>query len=585
MSSSIVITIVILAAIAWVAYLAISALRSRGPEEVPYNLAPGTTDDVLETKRLESVQLAAVVMSGFLAISMPIYYLTETNRQEGFVEEFHETAVERGHEWYVEFQCGDCHGAAGGGGAASFVEKRTGVSVNWEAPSINDVFYRYDREEVRFWVTFGRGNSPMPAWGVEGGGPMNESQVDELLDYMASEEFLIPQTEVLGEVEAAIDVQLGRLDDAQASVDNALVLQRQLIADINRADELAGPLTAIAEQARATLDSAAAGIDTDGDGLSDTAEREIVELTNQARAAQLRPGLSLDLDFAPDDPATNGGGDLEAAETFLATLNQLVTMPLADGAAPLLAADAVAVADILDGVDGDESADTDGDGLTDTQEQQLSVQAQLAARGEIVSIAPVSLDPQNEETSIGQPDLTTARETVANLETAALNANVTVENFERVRDPAIDALANLEDAATNARWEFDFDMIAANLGRTTEDAERAVGIFNGFCARCHTSGYSAGLAFTQEAGSGALGPALWDGRPSVQFLTDDDLLDFLIVGAEPNKPYGVNGFGSGRMPAFGALLSEDDLSLLAAWLRSGDLTGLGTDSEITAEGN
>ena len=191
MSSSIVITIVILAAIAWVAYLGVSALRSRGSEEVASNLAPGTTNDQLETRRLEGIQLSAVVLSGILAVSIPVYYLTETNRQEGFVEEFHETEVERGHEWYIEFGCGDCHGADGGGGAASYLEKRSGVTVTWAAPSINDVFYRYDRDEVKYWLVYGRGNSPMPAWGTPGGGPMNDAQIEELLDFLSSEEFLI----------------------------------------------------------------------------------------------------------------------------------------------------------------------------------------------------------------------------------------------------------------------------------------------------------------------------------------------------------------------------------------------------------
>ncbi|MEX1272284.1 MAG: cytochrome c, partial [Acidimicrobiia bacterium] len=59
-----------------------------------------------------------------------------------------------------------------------------------------------------------------------------------------------------------------------------------------------------------------------------------------------------------------------------------------------------------------------------------------------------------------------------------------------------------------------------------------------------------------------------------QFLTEESLVEFLKVGAEANEPYGVNGFGSGRMPGFGATLSEQDLSDLAQWLRAGNLTGM-----------
>ena len=111
---------------------------------------------------------------------------------------------------------------------------------------------------------------------------------------------------------------------------------------------------------------------------------------------------------------------------------------------------------------------------------------------------------------------------------------------------------------------------------------RAVALVNGYCARCHTAGFPAGVPYSQEAGSGGFGPALWDGRPVVQFgeapqdpEETDLLIDFLINGSEAQEPYGLNGFGSGRMPAFGAILDQGDIDLLARYLRSGDLTGMG----------
>ena len=615
MSSSIVITIVVLAAIAWVAYLGVSALRSRGSEEIPTNLAPGITDDVLETKRLERTQMGAVLLSAFLAVAIPVYYLTETSRQEGFVEEFSETAIEHGHEWYIEFQCGNCHGADGGGGAASYVEKRTGVTVTWAAPSINDVFYRYSREEVKYWIVYGRGNSPMPAWGLPGGGPMNDSQVEELLDYLESEEFSVAQGEVLAEVEPTIASELSRLENAEALVAQSLLDQRQTVASMYQEPALADPLTEVADRANTALENAGQGIDTDGDGLSDTAEAEIVALNLEARTILVPEGLSLDLTFEPDDPATNGIPDVEAAQNFLDVLEDLSNRPLEAGAEPVLGAVAEAVASILAGDDPEslpppdddaldedlgveqpteddpaagegtdaDSTDSDGDGLTDSQEQQLTAQAQVAVTA-VVDLNPVQLDPQSEETSIGVPDQTTANEAVAAIQTRALNARVTTENFDRILPPAIASLENLQDAADNQRWVFDFEAIAENIDADVETAERVVGLYNGYCARCHTSGYSAGIAFTQKAGSGGLGPALWEGRPAVQFLTDQDLVDFLIVGAEPNQPYGVNGFGSGRMPAFGQILSIEDLELLANWLRQGDLTGSESQAQ-TAGGN
>ena len=43
MSSGVIITIVVIGAIIWLAVLGVSALRSRGSEEIPSNLAPGIT--------------------------------------------------------------------------------------------------------------------------------------------------------------------------------------------------------------------------------------------------------------------------------------------------------------------------------------------------------------------------------------------------------------------------------------------------------------------------------------------------------------------------------------------------------------
>ena len=42
------------------------------------------------------------------------------------------------------------------------------------------------RSEVRFILVYGRPFSPMSPWGVDGGGPMNDQQIDTLIAYMHS---------------------------------------------------------------------------------------------------------------------------------------------------------------------------------------------------------------------------------------------------------------------------------------------------------------------------------------------------------------------------------------------------------------
>jgi len=76
------------------------------------------------------------------------------------------------------------------GGVAPFAvtDPKTGEvkAVSWKAPSLNTVFYRFSDEEVRFILEYGRPFSPMSPWGVVGGGPMNEQQIQTLIDYLKS---------------------------------------------------------------------------------------------------------------------------------------------------------------------------------------------------------------------------------------------------------------------------------------------------------------------------------------------------------------------------------------------------------------
>jgi mono/diheme cytochrome c family protein len=192
----------------------------------------------------------------------------------------------------------------------------------------------------------------------------------------------------------------------------------------------------------------------------------------------------------------------------------------------------------------------------------------------------IELDPVSAETVSGVPDRQTASGMVGGLETASINIGVTVDNEDRIRPAQEQGLEFLLMAEQQEEWAIDVPAVAAAMKSSEEDALRAVALFNANCARCHTSGFSAGVPFTQEAGAGGFGPALWDGRPVVQFgdaPTDpeetDLLIDFLTKGSEAETPYGLNGFGSGRMPAFGAILDPADLELLARYLRGGNLDG------------
>ena len=99
-----------------------------------------------------------------------------------------------------------------------------------------------------------------------------------------------------------------------------------------------------------------------------------------------------------------------------------------------------------------------------------------------------------------------------------------------------------------------------NLGRESGFAGGAYA-----CGRCHTRGWSIREDPTAPPtsprtferlvrhpdGAGALGPNLRNGLIPRQFLTLPELVDFITIGSENGKLYGVNGQGSGKMPGFG----------------------------------
>lgn len=177
--------------------IAILINMRRGKAEVgaELTLAPNRkqylSDEELEGKKLDRTLGAGLVLLAVISLALPMYWLYEPARQEGAIEMRHEEAVARGLAIYeVKAQCVSCHGPAGVGGA-----KKTPIlndngqfvsEVTWQAPALNTVLYRYSKEEVLDILNYGRGNSPMPAWGAPGGGPLTQQQLENVIAYLES---------------------------------------------------------------------------------------------------------------------------------------------------------------------------------------------------------------------------------------------------------------------------------------------------------------------------------------------------------------------------------------------------------------
>jgi mono/diheme cytochrome c family protein len=184
----------------WVVYAFLNLRQARdeiGSEiELAANRKPYHDDETLEGARLTRVLGIGVILLVVTVVALPLYWILEPERQAGAQTAKEEQFVDWGSQLFAPtaeggFNCAGCHGGMSGvGGQAAYnlTDPVTGEStaVNWYAPAVNTIFYRFSDDEVRFILVYGRPFSPMSPWGVQGGGPMNDQQIDTLLSYMKS---------------------------------------------------------------------------------------------------------------------------------------------------------------------------------------------------------------------------------------------------------------------------------------------------------------------------------------------------------------------------------------------------------------
>ena len=199
-STSIAWIIVLTLTIGWIVYAMFNARAARkeaGAEvELAANRKPYFDDEELEGRRLELVQFIGVLLLIVIVIGLPLYWVFEPSRQAGAREGAQRQLAGWGAELFAPtaeggFNCAGCHGgmnATGGSAPFSVTDPATGEvrAVNWVAPALNTVLYRFSPEEVEYIITYGRPGTPMSAWGLAGGGPLNAQQVQTLIAYLQS---------------------------------------------------------------------------------------------------------------------------------------------------------------------------------------------------------------------------------------------------------------------------------------------------------------------------------------------------------------------------------------------------------------
>jgi mono/diheme cytochrome c family protein len=200
-----------------------AVVRRKRALSVPIGFRPAPSDDELETNVLERWQGWGTLLLVFLALFIPLYFIFfENQRSNDAGLRQREESIKRGAHIFAQakpgahgFQagCARCHGTyAGGGVVPKFKPNAAADPIDWKAPSLNEIFKRQivdakktPRDAYRFvydTIAQGRPGTPMPTWGLGYGGPMNDQQIEDTINFLLSIQTGLP-------AEVATEIALG----------------------------------------------------------------------------------------------------------------------------------------------------------------------------------------------------------------------------------------------------------------------------------------------------------------------------------------------------------------------------------------
>jgi mono/diheme cytochrome c family protein len=189
----------IVVSLAFVGGLVALAARRRGPRppDIPSGMKPGPPDEVLERRQLEKVMGWGIVFTLLFAIAVAVVWLNEPTQNRNDEVALVARATHRGELWFqvaseenpTGFGCAQCHGEEGAGGQTIPFTTPDGEQVPVQPPSLNNVCSRLTIEgpgQIRETIMQGRPGTAMPSWSVRFAGPMNDQQIQDLINYIVS---------------------------------------------------------------------------------------------------------------------------------------------------------------------------------------------------------------------------------------------------------------------------------------------------------------------------------------------------------------------------------------------------------------
>jgi hypothetical protein len=186
------------------AYMVLRRPARPGSPDIPPAMRPGPTDQELEAVRQPKMMAWGAVLVMFMALWIPLVWLAEPSANAhdqrtintGYVDQGHNLTSLATKDNPAGFGCVRCHGSDLGGGFNYF----NGVVVNvpnlrtvCAGPNSNPPHARIKSlADIVNTIAQGRAGTDMPSWSVKFSGPLDDDQINAIVNYILSIQKPVP---------------------------------------------------------------------------------------------------------------------------------------------------------------------------------------------------------------------------------------------------------------------------------------------------------------------------------------------------------------------------------------------------------
>jgi mono/diheme cytochrome c family protein len=168
--------------------------------DIPKAMKPGPADPDLESKNLEKLKAAGLVVTLFLAVWLPVTWLNDPNSNLSQEKALHAASIERGKHAVQLFSetnpggvgCVRCHGVDLSGGHNLFAPPGSKDQAIVQVPNLQTVCGGASTghanikslADIQNTIMQGREGTDMPSWSIRFKGPLDDQQIGDLVNYI-----------------------------------------------------------------------------------------------------------------------------------------------------------------------------------------------------------------------------------------------------------------------------------------------------------------------------------------------------------------------------------------------------------------